>query len=288
MKQTFRWRFQIAEVTLLLDGDLPISCDREFRTFESSREPDYVVQFREASELEVFDTEPVAEELGFRVFEREKTFIRQFQGADKIPYAVSESSWEEKEVTVQYLQSGRSHISHTGGAFFHIGWEELLLRKQRLILHACCVETAFGGILFSGVSGIGKSTQGQLWCDYEHAVMINGDRPVLFKKEGIWTAYGSPYAGSSRCHVNKHVSVRAIIMLAQGEKCRIRRLGGAEAFRRIFAQVTVGIWNPENGKMACDLSEQLASEVRVYELTCTPDRNAVNLLKETLFKEVNG
>lgn len=139
--------------------------------------------------------------------------------------------------------------------------------------------------MFSGPSGIGKSTQGRLWRTHRNAREINGDRAILWRKDAEWTAYGSPYAGSSECYVNASVPVRGIVMLEQAEDNRIRRLGRAEAFRRIFTELTVPVWDADCTQRACELAEQLAAEVPVYELACTPDIEAVELLAETLQKE---
>ena len=288
MDQIFYQKFRIAGITFLLDSDLQIDCGQEFADFLTDQEPDYTIQFREVSKLKHFDMEPTAEETGFRVYLSAGGCMREFLEVDRMPYAVSESRRDEKRVTVEYLPEGYRHISHTGGAFFHIGWEDLLLREDRLILHACCVDTALGGILFSGPSGVGKSTQGNLWCSFEQARMINGDRPVLYRKENTWIACGSPYAGSSRCHVNESAAVRAIVLLKQAGECSLRRLGAGEAFRRVYAQLTIGAWNPEHIKTACDRTEQLVTEIPVYELSCTPDRDAVDLLKKNLLEEVRG
>lgn len=288
MENVFFKSFQIAGLTFLINSNIEFVCDTEFLKFETSKDPDYVIKFRKVIDLESFDSTPVAEETGFSVYDIDGKYIRQFTEIDHVPYAISKTDWDERKVTIQYLQIGSNHFSHIGGSFFHIGWEDILLREHRLILHACCVDTNLGGILFSGISGIGKSTQGRLWCDYEEARMINGDRPVLYRTPDGWQAYGSPYAGSSKCHVNESVKIRAIILLAQANTCFIRKLAGAEAFCKVFAQSTVGNWDKENVRIACDLSEQLVSEVPVYELICTPDRAAVNLLKETLLKEVAG
>lgn len=284
MKQVFNIKFHIAGITLLLSSDEKITCDKEFSEFKSEQKEDYVIQFRKIDEMQKLGIEPVAEEMGFRVFCIDNRYFHQFFDIYDMAYAKKISDWKAKKITVDYLKKGIKNISHTGGAFFHIGWEEILLREQRMILHACCVETSLGGILFSGKSGIGKSTQGDLWCRYENAILINGDRPILYKKDNHWIAYGSPYAGSSKCHVNKYVKVKAIVMLAQAKECSIRRIDLSEAFRKVFAQVTVGIWDPENITIACDLAEQLVSDIPVYELACTPDINAVNLLKETLLR----
>lgn len=88
-------------------------------------------------------------------------------------------------------------FSETHNCFSHIGFEELLIGRDRLTLHASLVDSPYGGLLFSGVSGVGKSTQGDLWERFADASLINGDRPILRKTSDGWMASGSPYAGSS-------------------------------------------------------------------------------------------
>ena len=81
-------------------------------------------------------------------------------------------------------------------------------------------------MLIAGYPGIGKSTQADLWQRYEGAELLNGDRTVLRRIDGVWTAFGSPYAGSSNCFVNESRPVRAIVLLSQGSVCSLRRPRG--------------------------------------------------------------
>lgn len=280
----YRRKYCIAGLTLQLESDEKIIGDSEFKSFETDGDPDYNVRFRKVTELPPVCGEFTASRMGVEVYRDVPYSIYRFLDISQSPYAVSRRKADDKIITVEYLESGADSICHSGGAFFHIGWEDILLRNGRLIFHACCVASRMGGILFSGRSGIGKSTQGRLWCDCESARMINEDRPILHKEDGGWAAYGSPYAGSSRWHVNDRVLIRAIVMLEQAECCGIRRLGAAEAFRKIYAQTTVADWNPENVGKACDLAESLVMDVPVYELACTPDQKAVDILKEMLTK----
>lgn len=280
----FTRRYCIAGLTLQLESDEKIIGDPEFTSFETDNDPDYIVRFRKVAELPPVYGEFTASRMGVEVYRDASYSIYRFQDIAQRLYAVSRRKTGDKIITVEYLEIGASSICHIGGAFFHIGWEDILLRNGRLIFHACCVASPLGGILFSGRSGIGKSTQGKLWCSCERARIINEDRPILHKEGGCWSAYGSPYAGSSKWHVNEQTEIRAIVMLGQAESCAIRRLDEAEAFRRIYAQTTVENWNPKSVSYACDLTEKLASEVPVYELACTPDRKAVELLKNILTK----
>lgn len=220
----------------------------------------------------------------FAVFRTEDGFFRVFHDrreGDR-PYAVGHLEPGGRE-TIEYLEADRGFFSETANCFSHIALEALLLQRDAMILHASFVSTRYGGLLFSGVSGIGKSTQADLWQRYEGAELLNGDRTVLRRMDGVWTAFGSPYAGSSNCFVNESRPVRAIVLLSQGSACSLRRLSPAAAFRGLYAGMTVNLWDDRYVARVCDLLAAL--DVPVYALTCTPDRAAVDCLKAELEHE---
>ena len=218
---------------------------------------------------------------------RDNQYIRLFKDhkeGDRV-YAVLQSMPESGKAVNSVLKGNEYHFDDTNNSFFHTGWEQFLIQRNRLILHASLLNTQFGGLVFSGPSGIGKSTQAELWEEYEEAEQINGDRPILYKKENVWMGYGSPYAGSSKCYVNKGVPVRAIMLLAQGEDCRIMPLRKSEAFREIFRNCTVYSWDREFVERVITLVTELVSDIPIYRLICTPDQRAVEAVKELLKKE---
>lgn len=218
---------------------------------------------------------------------RDNQYIRLFKDhkeGDRV-YAVLQSMPESGKAVISVLKGNEYHFDDTNNSFFHTGWEQFLIQRNRLILHASLLNTQFGGLVFSGPSGIGKSTQAELWKEYEEAEQINGDRPILYKKENVWMGYGSPYAGSSKCYVNKGVPVRAIMLLAQGEDCRIMPLRKSEAFREIFRNCTVYSWDREFVERVITLVTELVSDIPIYRLICTPDQRAVEAVKELLKKE---
>ena len=218
---------------------------------------------------------------------RDNQYIRLFKDhkeGDRV-YAVLQSMPESGKAVISVLKGNEYHFDDTNNSFFHTGWEQFLIQRNRLILHASLLNTQFGGLVFSGPSGIGKSTQAELWEEYEEAEQINGDRPILYKKENVWMGYGSPYAGSSKCYVNKGVPVRAIMLLAQGEDCRIMPLRKSEAFREIFRNCTVYSWDREFVERVITLVTELVSDIPIYRLICTPDQRTVEAVKELLKKE---
>ena len=79
--------------------------------------------------------------------------------------------------------------------------------------------------------------------------------------------------------------IKDCILLQQGETCALRRLGAAEAFRRLYPELTVNSWNEAFVSRTCDLLSELVGELPVYEYRCTADEAAVQVLREALWRE---
>jgi hypothetical protein len=82
--------------------------------------------------------------------------------------------------------------------------------------------------------------------------------------------------------VNDCVPVSALVFLEQAGQNRIRRLSGGEAFRRIYAGLTMYSWDRFFVERAVDLAMELASGVPCYELACLPDESSVECLEARL------
>lgn len=150
-------------------------------------------------------------------------------------------------------------------------------------LHSSLVRRAQGdALLFTAPSGTGKSTQAGLWEQFAGADTLNGDRSILRRVDGVWTAFGSPFAGTSGIYRNEHAPVRALIVLRQAPENTIRRLSLAEAFRAIYSESVLPRWNTGAHQHVIALVTAIVAEVPVYQLACTPDERAVALLRNTL------
>lgn len=275
--------YTIAGISIRLETPWKEKIQDEFTDFlGNAGENHYRAEFREVEELPSLEGQKIYENQGFFVLENATYgYIRLFHDERKkeIPYAVSFFDWEKRIVRVEALKDHRYYFQDSRNDFFHIGWERLLINEWRMILHASFIETAYGGILFSGPSGIGKSTQADLWHKYAGSRVVNGDSSILCKKEKLWYAYGSPYAGSSRYHVNECCKARAIVVIKQGQQCALRRLQAMEAFKKIFSQLTVNSWDCEYVSRVSKMAVELVHDIPVYELVCTPDKKAIEILK---------
>ena len=271
----------IAGVPIRMELEQQVPMTDAFRPFLTEEEPVYTGRFRQVEQLPRYDPAVLYGGRCYRIHpDGSRSFFDEVRSEDD--YALVRVDHDQGTVDIAYLAEGAHCVSQMDNSFFHLGFEGLLVRRDRVCFHAACIRTNQGGILFSGPSGIGKSTQARLWCEHRGAELINGDRPILQRTSGGFLAWGSPYAGSSRCFVNDSVPVRAVVFLAQEPKNRIRRLKTAEAFRRIYGQLTMYSWDPFFVERACDLAQALAEQVPCWELGCVPDETAVALLEENL------
>ena len=160
--------------------------------------------------------------------------------------------------------------------------EHMLTALGAISLHSSFITHGGQAVLFSAPSGTGKSTQAALWEQHAGAEQINGDRSVIRRVDGVWTAFGFPFAGSSGIYKNKSAPIRAIVVLRQAKDNTIERLGASEAFRLLYSETAIQRWNTQGHAAAVDLLIQLCAAVPVYRLCCTPDARAVELLRQTL------
>lgn len=212
-----------------------------------------------------------------------ETNSRIFRSDDAGVYALVEYA-PDRQIRV-LLRSDFADVGRKGHVLLNLlCLEQLLLELDALMLHASFVCHQGRGILFSGPSGIGKSTQARLWEEYRGAQILNGDRAAIRPEEGVWRAYGLPLAGSSRIFRNASAPIAAIVVLRQAPHNRIRPMSPPEAIRTLLPEFSIHRWDREFLDRVLDLSTALLTAVPVYLLECTPDENAVQLLHRTLEK----
>lgn len=280
----------IAGITLQLQTEQTLELEEAFAPFLTEETtPDVRAEFVQAERLPPIPERTLYRDTGRQICEENGRILRFFYSSPDAaePYAAAFCCEDGKHIRVQYLKSGSGCVSQLGNSFFHLDLEDILIRHGRLCFHAACVETKLGGILFSGPSGIGKSTQAELWCRHRGARQINGDRPALSRTEAGWLAWGSPYAGSSGVHVNDSCPVTAIVMLRQAKQCTLRRLSSREAFRAVWTGLALHSWDRCFMETASGLAMDLIGAVPVFEFSCTPDETAVAYLEQGLRKDKN-
>lgn len=157
------------------------------------------------------------------------------------------------------------------------------VQKHIIQIHSSLVEYKSKGIMFLGPSGIGKTTQAELWNKYLDALIINGDCVFVEDKGNEFIGWGTPWCGSSPYCENRSVPVLGLVVLKQGNENSIRKLDGFEKVSEVSNNIIYPMWL-ENGMDLClDTLDHLLGNVPVYELTNKADKESVELVKQVIF-----
>lgn len=178
---------------------------------------------------------------------------------------------EIQEDMIAYMESGRQFYSK-------------LVRFGGFYLHSSAVEVKGKAYLFSGTSGIGKSTHTGLWEQLlgDQVCRFNDDKPALRRLEDRWYAYGTPWCGKDGINVNKKVPLAGICFLKQGSENRIRRLEPWEAVPNLLSQTIHRFKDPARLDLMLIHLEKLVQEIPIYELVNRPELAAAQLSYETM------
>ena len=164
-----------------------------------------------------------------------------------------------------------------------VGVYSHLARERGVLAHASLVELHGQGVMFAGRSGIGKTTQAELWSRYLGARVLNGDKVLLTPREKGYLAWGSPWKGSSPYAVNESAPLKAAVILEQGEENRMERLTSPGCLERFLPHVFYPVWDEAASAGMMEGLDILMSYLPVYRLSCRPDEEAARLAYETIF-----
>lgn len=161
------------------------------------------------------------------------------------------------------------------------------VQRHTIQFHSSLIDYQGHGLMFLGPSGIGKTTQAELWNQYRDALIINGAIVFVQETEEAFLGWGTPWHGSSPYCENTNVPVDALIVLKQAPENSIRKLEGFEKVTAVSNSVFYPRWL-ENGMELClETLDHLLSKLPVYELSCRPDEEAVELTEKTIFGREN-
>lgn len=163
-----------------------------------------------------------------------------------------------------------------------IGFYSYISLRSALLLHASAVCHKGEAVVFTAASGVGKTTQAELWAKYKDATILNGDKVFLKKEEDGVHAWGSPWKGSSPYAENVSAPLKAIVALEQAEENSIRKLEGLDVLEYIVPHVFFPSWDERCEQAVLTLLDQVLGETEVYLLKCRPDETAVELLASTI------
>lgn len=152
-----------------------------------------------------------------------------------------------------------------------------------LFFHASAVALDGNAYLFTGPSGIGKSTHARMWRKAfgKSVLMINDDKPLLrFRPDGVY-AYGTPWDGKHHLNTDIRLKVKGVCILEQASWNEIRRVSFPESHDMILSQA-FHTENWDHRQAVKKMINLLLNRVPVYRLKCTASTQAACLARQVM------
>lgn len=154
---------------------------------------------------------------------------------------------------------------------------QLLSMGLGITFHACGIKVAGHGLLFTGVSGSGKSTTAGLWLKHggTEVTLLSDERITMREQAGQYSIHGTPWHGDNLFSTNDSVPLERILILRHAGENTFRSLQPMEAVKLLLQRAYLPYWDAESMAFSLDLLKRLCSIVPCYEFGFTPDVRAV-------------
>jgi hypothetical protein len=157
---------------------------------------------------------------------------------------------------------------------------QLLGMKRGVMFHACGLRTMAGtGLLFSGVSGAGKSTTVNLWLDAGKADLIGDECITVRKRDGRFWLINTAWHGSGQVTGPSEIPLDRLFILHHADTNHARLLKPSEAISLLFSRAFLPFWDRAGMEFTLEFLDELCSSIPCYNYGFTLDPSAVEYVE---------
>ncbi len=139
--------------------------------------------------------------------------------------------------------------------------------------------------IFSGHSGMGKSTHTNLWKDIYHTPIINGDLNLLAFENNTPMVHGIPWCGTSGICSPESYPLGGIVLLNQHPTDYVEELTPDQKLLLTFQRLISPAWSEEMFDKNLSIMEQIVPKIMVCKLHCTKEPTAAEVMKAYIDNE---
>jgi hypothetical protein len=206
------------------------------------------------------------------------SFFRDRGGRGPVAYQFLEidRSWRSG---VFYLPRARTGPSawpfYLGYPLEPILFTSLLARAEGAVVHATGLIHRGQGWVFAGTHGAGKSTVARLLGDRADCAVLNDDRVVVRRVDGVWRVFGTPWAGTILKASPASAPLGGILFLRHSETTAAIRLEPRGVPAAFLPRCFHPYWDRQALDGLLETTARLAREVACYDFPFAPDARAV-------------
>ena len=161
--------------------------------------------------------------------------------------------------------------------------DALLRDFDGFLFHSSAISYEGKGILFSALSGTGKSTHARFWKKMfgDKVEYVNDDKPFIREVDGTFYVYGNPWNGKERLSNNIKVPLKVICFIERGEKTSVSDISVSNAVASFYNQSFRAVEEDMQDKFL-SLIDRLLRKVAIKRLTLPLDENSPKEVLEAI------
>lgn len=137
--------------------------------------------------------------------------------------------------------------------------------------------------LFSGHSGMGKSTHTALWHELWDIPYLNGDLNLLGLQDDHIIVYGIPWCGTSGIFTTRQYELGGIVLLGRDTQTdHLEELSPSEKILRVMQRMISPSWKELQLSQNLSFAEEIADHVPVLHFLCTKNPSAAYTMKNAI------
>lgn len=193
--------------------------------------------------------------------------------------------WSEKERSwdIYVLLAEGDGINPLAYPLGPLIWYFLSTIEDVLMIHGSAVILDGQTRVFSGFSGVGKSTMAHLWADKRHATIINDDRLILRKEQDAWYVYNTPMFYAAAPQKGK---LHTLFFPYHAPANKLELLGGVAALSKLLAHTIHHGHNKAHVQHHMETATSLIGQIPCHKIGVVPTEAVIDYIIATESKHV--
>lgn len=155
-------------------------------------------------------------------------------------------------------------------------------RHNMFAIHSASILYQDKAWLFSGYSGMGKSTHTSLWHDLFGVSYLNGDLNLVGINEDTPVVYGIPWCGTSDIFTTDTYPLGGIVLLGRSDTDHLSPLAPYEKTLQVMQRMISPSWTAPLMECNLNCAMVLTEQIPVFHLLCTKNPSAAIFMKEQI------
>ena len=153
------------------------------------------------------------------------------------------------------------------------------------LIHGAAIAHDGVGYIFCANSGTGKTTHVEYWRKMfsDGVTVVNGDKPIIRKIDGVLTVFGTPWCGKEGYNENTSAPIKNLCFIHRSEENKTVKISTDEALLQIMPQLLLPDDEKELSKLF-DLVNELINESGRYNIFCNMSVDAAKVAHSAMTK----